>query len=49
MDNVNIKYAIETNKSASYSLFLPSDATDPSFVTVTAAVEAVLLNLGLRV
>ena len=49
MDNVNIKHAIETNKSASYSLFLPPDATDPSIVPVTAAIEAVLLPLGLRV
>ena len=49
MDNVNIEHEIKTNKLASYSLFLPPGATDPSFVTVTAAVEAVLLNLGLRV
>ena len=43
MDNVNIKHAIKTGKLVSYSLLLPSDATDPSIVPVTAAVEAVLL------
>ena len=50
MDHVNIKHAIETNKSASYSPFLPTGATYPSIVVivpVSAAVEAVLLPHGL--